>query len=333
MSTVSQPSVVETLVSRLTVLGMIDTRVLVAVSGGIDSVALFRASCAVCATLRLELIVGHFNHKFRGAAADDDAAWVAALAGRWSVPAVLGNAEQTLPQPGESIPEDSARQERYRFLTQAAESHGCAAVLTAHTRDDQIETVLHHLFRGTGFAGLRGMPAERPLSPRVRLLRPLLDVSHSDLEAYLKSLGQDYRTDDTNEDRRMTRNWLRHAALPLLRERFPQLDRAVSQLSRQAADVESMTTELAERLLRDARCDDGPDAVRLRVAALAGQPRHLVREVFVRLWEARSWPKPAMTYDRWDELAELVTLTDGAMTLPGAIDVRRRGDLLVLTRR
>jgi tRNA(Ile)-lysidine synthase len=333
VSTVSPRPVVKTLASRLTALGTTGTRVLVAVSGGIDSVALFRAACEIRAELQLELLVGHYNHRFRGAIADADADWVAKLAERWQIPAIIGVADREPACTDEPLPEESARQERYAFLRQVAVLHGCNAVLTAHTADDQVETVLHHLFRGTGLAGLRGIPAERSLSPGVRLLRPLLDVPRAELEQYLHSLGQDFRTDATNRNVGMTRNWLRHTALPMLRERFPQVDHAVGRLAQQAADIESMTAALADRLLEDACCDNGPDVVRLRAADLANQPRHLVREVFVRLWESRGWPKQSMTYDRWNELAELVTETDQVLMLPGAIEARRRGELLVLTQK
>ena len=305
---------------------------MIAVSGGVDSVALLRATCAVQQTLEVSLVLGHFNHRFRGNAADADAAWVAALAGELGVPCEIGVAGDN-PLGSATVPEEAARNDRYAFLIGRAQYRECAAILTAHTADDQVETVLHHLLRGTGIAGLQGIPPERPLANGLRLVRPLLDVSRAELEHYLIELGQDHRVDATNAQLRNTRNWLRHHTLPLLRGRFPAVDEAILRLAHQADDVRSLTAELADRLLRDALVDDGGDVVRLSVPVLSGQPRHLVRELFVRLWVQRGWSRQQMSYEKWNELAKLVTMIEGATTLPGAIEARRRGDLLVLTAR
>jgi tRNA(Ile)-lysidine synthase len=323
---------VDRVAEELRALGLAGGRMLIAVSGGIDSIALLRAACAVRDRLGLQIVVGHYNHRFRGAAAEADAAWVAALADRLQIECTIGVAERDAATSG-TIPEESARQERYAFLTRTAIARHCVAILTAHTADDQVETVLHHLFRGTGLAGLCGIPRDRMLSDGMRLVRPLLTTSRQELERSLQALGQDYRTDVTNVDVTMTRNWLRHVALPLLRQRFPNLDAAVQHLSQQADDVDDLVADLAVRLLAAATLDDGPDGVRLRVAALAQKPRHLVRSVFVRLWDDHGWPRQAMGYDRWNELADLVAASTGTLTLPGAIEARRRDDLLVITRR
>lgn len=322
---------VDRVAGKLGSLELAGTRVLIAVSGGLDSVALLQAACAMRDDLGLQIVIGHYNHRFRGEAADVDAAWVAALAERLEVEYAVGVAERRAPSVG-MIPEESARQERYAFLTQTAVERHCVAILTAHSADDQVETVLHHLFRGTGLAGLRGIPYERMMSDGVRLVRPLLTTSRQELERYLQALGQDYRTDATNMDVGMTRNWLRHVALPLLRERFPNLDVAVQHLSQQAGDVDDLVSDLATQLLATAMLDDSPDGVRLRVFSLANQPRHLVRAVFVQLWDDHNWPRQSMGYDRWNELADLVAAPTGTLMLPGAIEARRRGDLLTLTR-
>jgi len=358
---------VDHLTQRLRDFGLAGTKVLIAVSGGIDSVALLRSACATRDDLGLQIVVGHYNHRFRGADADADAEWVAALAVRLQVECAVGAADRMsgplspvfggegrgegasalkgnpphpnpLPRSGgegtepRAIPEESARHERYAFLTQTAMARQCVAILTAHTADDQVETVLHHVFRGTGLTGLHGIPADRVLSPGLRLIRPLLDVPRTELEVYLQSLGQDHRTDATNANAEMTRNWLRHRALPLLRERFPHLDDAVLRLAVQADEVSGMTAELARRLLAEAIVDNGDDCVRLRVSVLVEQPRALVREVFVRLWDQRGWSRQEMGYERWNELADLVAAASGTRTFPGAIEARRRGDLLVITR-
>jgi tRNA(Ile)-lysidine synthase len=161
----------------------------------------------------------------------------------------------------------------------------------------------------------------------------LLGLHRSALEQFLRTWGQDYRTDVSNSNPGMTRNWLRHRALPLLRERFPRMDDALLRLAQQAGEVSAMTDELASRLLAQALVDDGPEAARLNAAVLSGQPRHLVREMFVALWERRGWPRGEMTYDRWNELADLVAAESGTRMFPGAISARRRGGLLTIAGR
>ncbi|HUQ69788.1 MAG TPA: tRNA lysidine(34) synthetase TilS, partial [Planctomycetaceae bacterium] len=191
-------SVTERVANELRRRGLAGARVLVAVSGGIDSVALLRAACAARDGLGLQMVVGHYNHRFRGDAADADAVWVASLAQRLGLDCEIGVADRVAESSVASVPEESARHERYAFLTQLALDRQCVAVLTAHTADDQVETVLHHVFRGTGLTGLHGIPTDRPLTEGVRLIRPLLDVPRSMLEQYLVDIGQDHRTDATN---------------------------------------------------------------------------------------------------------------------------------------
>ena len=123
------------------------------------------------------LYVAHLNHALRGSDADADEAWLKALCQRWNVPLELGraNVSEIAVQHGDGL-EAAARTARYDFLRQTAERLGARFVATAHTSDDQVETVLHRLVRGTGLAGLAGIPITRPISPSVTLVRPLLDV-------------------------------------------------------------------------------------------------------------------------------------------------------------
>ena len=136
-----------------------------------------------------------------------------------------------------NVSEESARDVRYVYLQQVATEQHCGFVAVAHTADDQVETLLHHILRGTGLAGLRGMPAEREFGES-RLIRPLLTVRRADVEAYLTAIDQPFRSDATNAEERFTRNRIRHILLPLLRERFnPQVDAALLRLGEQAQDT------------------------------------------------------------------------------------------------
>ena len=310
-----------------------DAYVLVGVSGGADSVALLRGLCQLRKDFSLSLRVAHLNHKLRGAASDADAEWVRMLAVSLQLPVEIGEVTRDLTHERGGL-EEAAREARHRFLNDTAARLEFNTIALAHTADDQIETVLHHLFRGTGLSGLRGIPHERLLTDNIRLVRPIRSIHRELVETYLSELGQDYRTDATNADTALTRNWLRHDLLPKLRSRFGEkVDLSLTRLSDQAAEIESTLTTLAERLLDAALLDLQPRTVRVNTRSLTGEPRHLVREVFVQLWRRQAWPRQAMNHAHWNRLADLVGSL-GATSLPGEIEATHRTTgLLVIARR
>jgi tRNA(Ile)-lysidine synthase len=228
--------------------------------------------------------------------------------------------------------EETARDERYAFLERAARDAGCGLIALAHTADDQAETILHHVLRGTGLAGLRGMPPRRRLDSGILVVRPLLETQRPLVLDYLHTIGQNFREDVSNRDEAYTRNRIRHSLLPLLaRDYNPEVRTALRRLGRQAGDVqdafESIAAELLERVLESASAVE----CRLKWQPLSGTPRHLVREMLALLWRRQDWPRQGMGFDQWEELAR-VALDGGAATLPGRIDARRDGRWLVIRR-
>ncbi len=232
--------------------------VVVGVSGGADSVALLRALLLAGA----RPVVAHLDHALREDSAQD-AAWVEALAGRLGVPFHGTRVEvgAVAARRGWNL-EDAARRVRYEFLSRAAKAAGASAILTAHTRRDQAETVLVELLRGE--AVLSGIP---PVRGRVH--RPWLDVSRADVEAFLRSLGQDWREDPTNADLTRTRAWLRGEVMPLLATRFPGLEAALARLARLAREDDAALEALAARLTEHAPRTRQPAAVLRRHVARA----------------------------------------------------------------
>ena len=182
-------------------------RLLVAVSGGADSVALLHLLRTAAPHLHLELHLAHFDHALRDESAAD-AAWVAEL-GR-----TLGMAVHTqrwaVPRPGEA----AARAARYDFLRETARAFECSAIALAHHRDDQMETILLRLGRGTGLRGALGMAWRRAGEPA--LVRPLLDVPRDELRTFLSAGGASWREDPSNSERGPRRNRVRHDVLPAL---------------------------------------------------------------------------------------------------------------------
>ena len=329
--------------------------VLVAVSGGPDSVALARALAALHRPLGGRLILGHFNHRWRGTDSDADERFVRDLAARLGWPCEVGRAEEVAPDstvvptakgsPSSNRSEAAARRQRYRFLRQTAERLGARYIALGHTADDQIETILHRILRGTGIAGLSGMPRARALGEATSIIRPLLEVRRSTLLDYLGSLGQDYRTDATNQSLKFTRNRLRRELLPHLARRYnPRVDEALLRLGRQAEDLQPLIARLLDEATRRCVIENSPGLVRVDAAALRSFPRFVVRELFVKCWRSQHWPEGDMTAEHWDQLGRLALIDDGLLagrklasdgprwriTLPGAVRATRRGDEIVL---
>jgi tRNA(Ile)-lysidine synthase len=214
-------------------------RLAVGLSGGADSVALLRALAEQCRELGLVLHAAHLHHGLRGEEADSDLAFARALAGQLGLPfhEAKVDAGATAKEKGETI-EEAARRLRYSWFRQLMASGKVEAVATAHTRDDQAETVLAKFLRGAWTEGLSGI---HPVIeyPEGRILRPLLSTTRAEVEAYLASLGQVWREDSSNRHLTFTRNRIRHELLPLLESWNPQLREHLAQMATLARDEEA----------------------------------------------------------------------------------------------
>jgi len=303
--------------------------VVIAVSGGPDSVALLRALAA----LRVApLTVAHLNHQLRGPESDADETFVrqlhAALAATCPRAPGLHCARldvATAARAAHDNLESTARRLRYDWLARVAQETGSGWVVTGHTADDQAETVLHRLLRGTGLQGLRGIAPRRPLAPGVELVRPLLAVPRSEVHAYLEAEGQPFRRDSSNDDRRLTRNRIRHELLPYLAEHYnPAIARVLTRLAVQAEEVCRDNGIQVRRLLQEVELPRAGVRVVLDRNRLAAVARHHVRDVFRLLWEREGWPAGRMTFHAWDQLADLTLGQLSAIDLPGGIQARAR---------
>ena len=211
----------------------------IAVSGGADSVALLRALFARREALGIVLSVVHVHHGIRGTEANEDRDFVQSLAAEYALPFHLRQVDvpARVQENSETI-EEAARHLRYAFFHDLLRGGQVDAVATAHTLDDQAETVLQKLLRGAWTEGLGG------ISPLVKgeqgaILRPLLQTTRAEVEAYLNTLGQPWREDATNQDTAHTRNRVRHELLPLLREYNPRVSTQLSRLAVIARDEEA----------------------------------------------------------------------------------------------
>jgi tRNA(Ile)-lysidine synthase len=317
----------------LDALGACGQHIVVAISGGPDSVALLRALHVLRIKVKLELSAAHANHALRGEESEADERFVRELCERLDVPLVCRRLPVPLPasERSEGI-EATARELRQRFFADAALELGACFVATAHTADDQAETVLHRIIRGTGLAGLAGIQPSRQLAPGVKLIRPLLGLRRAGVIEYLAAVGQDFREDRSNRELTFTRNRLRHELIPYLAEHFnPQVAEALTRLAGLAADAQAAIDLQVDRLLRRALIRRNRQAVVLSATVLRRSPRFLVCGLLRRLWAEQSWPLQGMGQAELDRVASLVDANGSACDLPGGVRASRQRDRVVLS--
>ena len=283
--------------------------VVCALSGGADSVALLHGLLAVKDSFGITVSAAHFNHCLRGAESDKDEAFVRDLCAKWNVDLVVGRGDpKTLS--GKS-PEEAARELRYAFLRSQK-----GRIATAHHADDQVETVLLNLLRGTGLKGLCGMESQQN-----GIIRPLLEISKEEILAYVRAHDLPFCTDSTNLEDDALRNRLRHHVIPLLQAENPNLTETVSRMTNLLRQDEAFLQQQVTILLETAEKQDGYDCQTL----LAAEPvlrRRAIRQLLPN-------PKPAMTHVQAVE--QLLQRENGSAQaeLPGGYVARRIYDRLI----
>jgi tRNA(Ile)-lysidine synthase len=308
--------------------------IVVAVSGGADSTALLLAveELKTINKITLDICVAHLDHRLRKASAND-AKWVADLATKLGYRSVIGRSRvaETARDTGNNL-EQAAREARYAFLERTAKKVSAKYVLTAHTMDDQAETVLLRLMRGSASAGLGGMEAVRPLSKNssIKLVRPLLWARRADTEAYCRLRRTGFLSDEMNEDQTFARVKVRKQLLPLM-ESFN--NKVVEALSRTAAllreDGAVLLTD-SGTLLKRASLEGETETPALDVKVLSDAPPALRRRAL------RQWLSQARGGTRRLEMVHLSSvekLLEGnaggrVVELPSGGRVRRRRNRL-----
>jgi tRNA(Ile)-lysidine synthase len=313
-------------------------KLLMGVSGGADSVALLKLvtdfwtkSSSLDAR---HLAVAHYNHQLRGEASDGDQAFVRELATSLGLDFHTKNATpnetaNVAPESMKGGSEELFRSARYRYLQSTAESIGARYVLVAHTADDNIETMLHHLFRGTGARGLSGIAPHRELGDDLVLLRPLLAFRREELRTGLCEIGQSWREDASNEDDRFQRNWVRGSLLPMIRTRYPHADDAILRAIESQSQIREQIERDATEWIRAnvAQQDDSISSLRTNVTM------SVLAEVVRLLWDHMKWPRQSMGTAALRRLHATVTNdSDDSFTLPHDIQCKVTQDRVTLKR-
>lgn len=312
-------------------------RVLLAVSGGADSIALLHIMHRLVdrEILRLALVCIHVNHGLRGAAGDADEAFVVEQATKLGLPLTIERIDVATYAKAEKLSiETAARQLRLACLSEVARSEKCSWIATGHQRDDNAETVLHRLRRGTGFRGLGGIWPARELCDGLTWGRPLLNCTRLEIEAYLRTRGLVWREDHTNSNCIYTRNHIRHRLLPSLqREASGSLTDLLSKLATSSCKLYThIARQAAEAEARHVHSTD--DECLIEKEALAHLPQPVAVELIRRQLTSLDCGERDLTQRHFRSILDLTRSAspDKAPLLPDGLIACRRGQYVALHR-
>lgn len=303
---------------------------LVGLSGGADSVCLFVVLTALAKEWNLTLVPVHINHNLRGAEADRDQHFCEELCRQYKVKlhVVSVPVEQLAKEYGWTL-EEAGRNARYQAFFQWSEESGCTKIAVAHHKNDQAETVLFQLLRGSRLKGLSGMKARTGV-----LVRPLLGVSREEIEEYLSVKQQEYCIDRTNLEEEYTRNKIRHRLLPCAEEIQPRAVEHLSQTAEYIGRVEELLQSLTKELWKECVTDDGTQGITLKTAPLLRAERLLAERVMYEALCLAAGGRKDMTAGFVADCMELCQKQTGRyLTLKNGVIARRQPDSLWIGRK
>lgn len=312
--------------------------VVVAVSGGPDSIALLHALVEANGrdSLGVRFHVAHLNHQLRGKESDADVTFVADVAARSCVPITIESRDvSTIARSAGLSVEAAGRQERYAFLHRVCLRTGAKAIALGHHADDNAETILHRVIRGTGLRGLTGIPESRSLFPEsdIRVVRPLLHVNRAAILAYLEEKGVAYRTDSSNSATGPTRNRLRHEILPALESINPRVHDALLRLAEQAEWAAEHVDDVVARSFESFVMERRSDELVLDVEALRRRTRLIQAEVARRAILTFQLGERDVSFEHIRDCMELLDTVQGTkrLSLPRALHVEKRNHELTFS--
>lgn len=316
-----------------------DDRVVVGVSGGADSTALLHILADLNKSLDwlLSLHAAHLNHGLRGAESDADAVFVQATADSLDIPCTVEKRDiaARAAEDGAGI-EEVARRERYAFFERVCLQTGAKIVAVGHHADDNAETILHRILRGTGLRGLSGIPRVRAISPRseIRLVRPLLHLTRVDLRKYLLDAGVAFREDSSNFSTEPMRNRIRQSLLPKIEaEVNPQAREALLRLGSQAVWLEEFLHETVDRTFETLIISRTDQELVLNAEALARKSRIFQTELVRRAYTSFGLGEQDLGFTHL--VAAMGLIGDDASgrqtMLPGGMTVEKRYGQLIFS--
>lgn len=300
-------------------------KVVVAVSGGVDSTALLDILDSLKGKLQIKLFVAHLNHKIRKGQSDLDEAFVKSLAKKYNFPCTAE--EFDVPQFAKKNKmnlEDAARRIRYEFLSRVAAKYGAGKIALAHTADDNIETFLMRLIRGAGLKGLESIPAVRG-----NIIRPMIELLREDIQQYLKSRKIKPRIDLTNLDTKYLRNRVRHDLLPALKSYNRNIKEVLLRTIHAVSDDQSFIEHESGKSLAGAKVFMGSGEIRLDVNKLL-RFKHSIQAGAVRLAiEHVKQDLIDVTFVHIEDILKIITKKRAELVLPGVHVLVNKGVLII----
>jgi len=309
--------------------------IVLAVSGGADSIALLYAMHALVSdnVIEAKLICAHVNHQLRGVQSDGDQAFVIEHATKLDIPVVVEAVDVKGYAATQRLSMETAgRKLRLACVAKVARSHGCRWIATGHQKNDNAETIIQRLSRGTGFRGLAGIRPQRPWDGELRLASPLLDCTREEVAAYLQARNVTWREDRSNADCAHRRNFIRHRLLPTLQNQSSEfLIETLSSLATSAERLCRQNMRHAEEAATQSVTSTDEEAL-IDAAALVKLPRivavELIRQQLVKL----NCGERNLARRHYESILRLAQSEHprGKRTIPGGLLVVRDGDKIVL---
>jgi tRNA(Ile)-lysidine synthase len=306
---------------------------LLAVSGGADSMAMMHGLVEIGRQSPFgRVAVAHLNHGLRGEESDDDARFVEETCSSLGVHCVAERlVPGTLDADSRGSLEESARKARYEFFARTARSLNHHVVITAHHQQDQAETLVFNLLRGTGLRGLSGIPEVRELARGLHVVRPMLKLSPVVIRDFVRCRGIAFREDSSNSTSQFTRNQIRHVLNSMPKEISGSLRVSLQTLSDQAVRTMTVIDEQSARILHRAVREEGDHHVQLDCRELLRWPEPFVRHALILQWARKRWPRQQMNAAQWERLsAAALTGTPRLWTFPGGMTSIVRRKMLTL---
>jgi len=308
-----------------------EDRVVAALSGGPDSTALLVALVQIAKQLDFSIIVAHYNHGLRGTSSDEDEKYSQELAIKLGLIFVSGKMDQKLRQKGKS-PEDFYRQQRYQFLDKVAEDYNAQKIALGHNIQDQAETVLLNLLRGSGLGGLKGILPMR----EGKFIRPLIEVSRGEIIAFLSEAGISYCQDSSNESKIYLRNKIRFELIPYLKEKFnPRIEENLAQMAEILRQDDEYIRNSVQEVLKSTYIQNQSNRIiSLNIEYIKGLAPAIRSRLFKKILESLNPEKNGFSFSNIKALERLAQVTESGkrISLPLGIEAKREYDSLILER-
>jgi tRNA(Ile)-lysidine synthase len=307
-----------------------EDRVVAALSGGPDSTALLVALAQISKLLDFSIIVVHYNHGLRGTSSDEDEKYSQELAKKLGLIFVSGKMDQKLRQKGKS-PEDFYRQQRYQFLDKVAEDYNAQKIALGHNIQDQAETVLLNLLRGSGLEGLRGILPMR----EGKFIRPLIEVSRGEIIAFLSEAGISYCQDSSNESRVHLRNKIRFELIPYLKEKYnPRIEENLAQMAEILRQDDDYIRNSVQEAMKSTYIQNQSNRISLNIEYIKGLAPTIRSRLFKKILESLNPEKNGFSFSNIKALERLAQATESGkrISLPLGIEAKREYDSLILER-